>query len=36
MSFFWLGVGGCDLFLAACGWMRVIVTSFMLGVGGCG
>ena len=36
MSFFWLGVGGCDLFLAACGWVRVIVTSFMLGVGGCG
>ena len=35
MSFFWLGVCGCDLYMAGCGWVQVSVTFFRLGAGDC-
>ena len=38
MTFFWLGMGGCDHFLAGCRWVGVSVTFFGLvwvGVGEC-
>ena len=44
MTFFWLGVGECDLFLAVCGWVWVGECDLFLAmcgwvwvsVGGCG
>ena len=36
MTFFWLGVGGHDHFLAGCGRVWVGMTFSWLGVGGCG
>ena len=35
MSFFWLGVCGCDLYMAGCGWVQVSVTFFRPGAGDC-
>ena len=38
VTFSWLGLGGCVLFLAACGWVWMSVTFFgwvMVGVGEC-
>ena len=34
MTFSWLGVGECNLFLARCKWVRVSVTFFWLSVAG--
>ena len=34
-SFFQLCVGGCDHFLAGCGWLWVFTTFIWLGIGGC-
>ena len=33
--FFVMGLGGCDLFRAGCGWLCMCVTSCWLGVSEC-
>ena len=33
--YFWVGVGGCDIFLGGCGWELVGVIFFWVSVGGC-
>ena len=36
MNFLWVGVGGCEHFMGACGWVWVGVTFLWVGVGWCG